>query len=112
MTVPLPPHRGHELLARFALTHLGGGELTILVRGRASDAIPVERRAAWLRELCPGAVVTPFATELDLPRDDPAWASLVREHVAAPPRFLYSSEPGARALAKARSISYKKATIS
>ena len=44
-----PPHRGHELLFRSAARN--SVRLTVLVLGKPSEAIPVESRVAWIREM-------------------------------------------------------------
>src|SRR5206468_289063 len=46
-----PPHTGHSYLIRTALEQVD--RLTVAVCEHASDPIPAELRAAWVRELFP-----------------------------------------------------------
>jgi HTH-type transcriptional repressor of NAD biosynthesis genes len=85
----LPPHLGHEHLLRVAAA--GCDELHVFAVWRAEEPIPGHLRAAWLRELVPGAVV--HEIEDDLGPDDPVgWAANVRTVLGFAPDRVFTSE--------------------
>jgi HTH-type transcriptional repressor of NAD biosynthesis genes len=85
-----PPHKGHSFLIQTALEQVE--LLTLVVSARASDPIPAELRAAWLRELFPTVDVQVWvATGYD-PDDWELWASLTRRWLGKVPDVVFSSE--------------------
>ncbi len=85
-----PPHRGHSYLIRTGLEQVD--RLTLVVSSRASDPIPAELRASWLRELFPTVDLRVWtATGYD-PDDSELWANLTRRWLGKTPDVVFSSE--------------------
>jgi HTH-type transcriptional regulator, transcriptional repressor of NAD biosynthesis genes len=85
-----PPHKGHSFLIQTALEQVE--RLTLIVSSRASDPIPAELRAAWLRELFPTIDIRVWvATGYD-PNDSELWARLTRRWLGEAPDVMFSSE--------------------
>lgn len=99
----MPPHQGHVYLCDFARSYVR--ELTILVCSLASDPIPGELRAAWMRELFPSCRVLWCAEELpQVPEDDPErfwpiWRDVVRRYHPEPVDVVFASEAYGQRLA-------------
>jgi HTH-type transcriptional regulator, transcriptional repressor of NAD biosynthesis genes len=92
----MPPHRGHLMLCDFARSYCD--ELTVLVCSLPSDPIDGEARAAWMRELVPGARIIHFNKNVPQESGDhPAFWRIWREIVASvhpePIDFVFTSEP-------------------
>lgn len=85
-----PPHRGHGLLIDSALGQVD--HLTVLVCADASDTIPSDLRARWLRELYPSAEVRVVETTGYDPADSALWAGLTRTWLGAAPDVVFTSE--------------------
>lgn len=83
-----PPHRGHRHLIETAME--GCDRLVVIVPHLPSQKIPGEMRAAWLREIHPGADVHPVPDELG--DDVAAWARFTVEHLGRAPDVVFSSE--------------------
>lgn len=91
----LPPHKGHAYLIETALGQVD--RLIVLVCSLSRDAIPGERRVAWLREMFPGADVRHHTDENPSePGEHPAfwelWTASIRRLVPAGPDLVFSSE--------------------
>src|SRR5215208_6130186 len=86
-----PPHKGHGLLIRTALARVD--RLTILVCADASDPIPAQLRADWLRELHPSAQVRVVETTGHAPDDSSLWAELTLGWLGRAPDVVFTSEP-------------------
>jgi HTH-type transcriptional regulator, transcriptional repressor of NAD biosynthesis genes len=92
-----PPHRGHGYLIDTALAAVD--ELTVIVCGKPEQAIPVELRAAWLRELHPAARV--LAIDDWYPDDDSRlWAELTIGWLGRAPDVVFTSEDYGEAWAR------------
>jgi NadR type nicotinamide-nucleotide adenylyltransferase len=85
-----PPHKGHGLLIETALARVD--RLTVVVCADASDSIPADLRAAWLRELYPTADVRVVDTTGRDPDDSALWARLTRGWLGAAPDVVFTSE--------------------
>jgi HTH-type transcriptional repressor of NAD biosynthesis genes len=91
----LPPHAGHLHLVRTALAEVD--HLTVLVCSLASQPIPGELRAAWMRELVPGAAVIHITDENpSFPQEHPdfwnIWMQSIRRVLPEGPDLVYTSE--------------------
>lgn len=90
----MPPHAGHQFLCDFA--RAACDRLTILVCSLPGDAIPGDRRAAWMTELYPDcrvvwcSEVVPQGPE-DSPEFWPIWVDLIGRHVG-PVEAVFASE--------------------
>jgi NadR type nicotinamide-nucleotide adenylyltransferase len=85
----LPPHAGHALVIESALAQCA--RVDVIVCERASDPIPGELRAEWLRELHPRAHVTRVDDVYD-PDDSALWARLTLAWLGARPDAAFTSE--------------------
>jgi HTH-type transcriptional regulator, transcriptional repressor of NAD biosynthesis genes len=85
-----PPHKGHGLLIETGLAQVD--RLTVLVCADASDSIPADLRAAWLRELYPAVDVRVVETTGYDPDDSTLWARLTRGWLSAAPDVVFTSE--------------------
>jgi NadR type nicotinamide-nucleotide adenylyltransferase len=91
----LPPHRGHLMLCDFARAYCD--ELTVLVCTRPSEPIDGGQRAAWMRELVPGARIVHFDREVPQePGEHPEfwriWREIVKSVHPEPIDFVFTSE--------------------
>jgi NadR type nicotinamide-nucleotide adenylyltransferase len=91
----MPPHLGHMMLCDFARGYCD--ELTVLVCSRPGDPIDGALRAAWMRELVPGARIVHLHREVPQePSDHPEfwriWREIVREVHPEPVDFVFTSE--------------------
>ncbi len=68
-----PPHKGHGVLIRAALAQ--SERVMLIVCADASDPIPAELRATWLRELFPSIDVRVYDTTGTDPDDSRYWAA-------------------------------------
>ncbi len=84
-----PPHRGHRFLIETALAQ--SRQVTLIVCERATDTIPAELRASWLRELFPAAKVMVVEDVYD-ERDSVLWAELTRRWLGSAPDAVFTSE--------------------
>lgn len=96
-----PPHLGHELVVRFALSF--ARDLSLLVRTSPTDPVPVELRVAWLRELFPSVWVQALEDPSELASADDEglarhWTQVIRTELL-PPDFVFGSDPSAERLA-------------
>lgn len=83
-----PPHRGHKHLidtARAQVDHL-----IVMICHHASQDIPGELRAAWLREIHPDCDVRLVPDELD--DDSQQWADFTLAYLGVAPDVVFSSE--------------------
>jgi len=100
----LPPHAGHLALCEAARRMCD--ELTIVVGTLAREPIAGALRAAWMRELVPGATVVHLDAELpQQPAEHPEFWRLWREHLLAvlprrPDRVFSSDAYGLRLAAE------------
>jgi NadR type nicotinamide-nucleotide adenylyltransferase len=85
-----PPHRGHGLLIQTALDRVE--HLVVFVCADASDPIPAEQRADWLREIFPIADVRTVETTGDDPDDSRLWADLTVRWLGRAPDVVFTSE--------------------
>lgn len=92
-----PPHKGHKYLIQTAQAQ--ADEVTVIVCDKAGQIIPGERRAAWLKEMAPGArviVVDDFLPE----NDSCAWANYTLEVLGYAPDHVFTSEEYGEAYAR------------
>lgn len=100
----LPPHNGHVHLCEAARRMCD--ELTIVVASLPTEPIAGEQRAAWMRELVPGARVLHLQAVLpQQPSEHPEfwklWREALLELVGSPPDRVFSSDAyGARLAAE------------
>ena len=99
----LPPHRGHAYLIETALARVD--RLIVLVCSLKREAIPGERRVAWLREMFPAADVRHHADENpsephEHERFWELWTASIRRLVPAGPDLVFSSEDYGEELAR------------
>ncbi|MEM7404011.1 MAG: AAA family ATPase [Pseudomonadota bacterium] len=90
----MPPHAGHQLLVDFARAYVD--ELVILCFAYDDDPIAPSARAAWLRELFPGADVR--LVDLEHLRDpqaatDTNWSQFLRAEFPGGVEYVFGSEP-------------------
>jgi HTH-type transcriptional regulator, transcriptional repressor of NAD biosynthesis genes len=84
-----PPHRGHKHLIDSAKTQVD--EFTVLVCDRDDHSIPAELRAAWLREIHPGANI--MVIDDCVPDDDSkGWADYTIRILGFRPDVVFTSE--------------------
>lgn len=99
----MPPHAGHQFLCDFA--RAACDRLTILVCSLPDDAMPGERRAAWMQELYPDCRVI-WCNEVvpqepaEHPEFWPIWRDLIARHVG-PVEAVFASEDYGHPLAAA-----------
>jgi HTH-type transcriptional repressor of NAD biosynthesis genes len=99
----LPPHRGHAFLVETARARVD--RLVVLVCSLAREPIPGERRAAWLREMCPGVDVRHHTDENpSWPHEHPEfweiWTASIRRLLPIGPDLVFSSEDYGEELAR------------
>ncbi len=88
-----PPHRGHAFLIDSARSK--SARVIVLVFDYAEQTVPVEQRAAWLREIHPGADVRilPTFNYARIDREDAVReAARVRAFLGEPVDLLFTSE--------------------
>ncbi|MGB6986867.1 MAG: AAA family ATPase [Candidatus Aquilonibacter sp.] len=88
-----PPHRGHALLIDTA--RIKTARVIVLVFDYPEQTVPVEQRAAWLREIHPGVDVRVLPTFNYLritPEDAKVEGARVRELLGEPVDVLFTSE--------------------
>jgi len=99
----MPPHAGHQFLCDFA--RAACDRLTILVCSLPGDAMPGERRAAWMRELYPDCRVV-WCDEVvpqepaESPDFWPVWRDLIARHVGPVDAVFASEDYGHRLAAE------------
>ncbi|MBU3974038.1 MAG: AAA family ATPase [Alphaproteobacteria bacterium] len=99
----MPPHAGHLFLCDFA--RAACDRLTILVCSLPGDAMPGERRAAWMRELYPDCRVI-WCNEIvpqepaECPDFWPIWREVVARHVGRVDAVFASEDYGHRLAAE------------
>jgi len=86
-----PPHKGHSHLIEAALARVD--RLTVFVCADASDTVPADLRAAWLRELHPEADVWVVETTEYDANDSALWAALTARWLGYTPGAVFTSEP-------------------
>lgn len=85
-----PPTTGHGYLIRAARAQCD--DLTVIVCGIREHTIPLDLRAAWLREIHPDVtVLTKTYDGLD-ENDSPLWARLARQWLGYTPDVVFTSE--------------------
>ena len=84
-----PPHKGHGYLIWTALEQVDA--LTVIVCDDASDSIPANLRAVWLREIFPTVDVRVYGTT-GYDDDSQLWATLTRAWLGAAPDVVFTSE--------------------
>ena len=84
-----PPHKGHKHLIDFAMRN--SDSLVVVVCWRSDQKIPGALRAAWIREIHPGAEVIVVD---DIMKDDDsrAWADYTRKFLGYTPDVVFTSE--------------------
>jgi len=85
----VPPHDGHHLLIRTALSRCG--HVTVIVCGKPVDPIPPALRAAWLQEIHPEAHVLLIDDRYD-ENDSRVWAHNTIRWLGAAPDAVFTSE--------------------
>lgn len=98
----LPPHVGHVHLCEVARAL--SDELTIVVASLAHEPIDGAVRAAWMRELVPGAQVVHHTAALPQePSEHPAfwqlWRASLLAHLPRPPDRVFTSDAYGKRLA-------------
>jgi NadR type nicotinamide-nucleotide adenylyltransferase len=96
----LPFHTGHRRLIETALAR--ADRVSVIVVARATDAIPGELRARWIREAVPDVEVVLLdqdAVELDAD-DTPGWAAETIRALGRAPDVVFTSEAYGDAWAK------------
>lgn len=84
-----PFHAGHALLVETALAT--APNITVIVLRRPGETIPVEQRAAWIKENYPQVEI--MIKDNTLPDDDCAlWAKTTLEWFGYIPEYVFSSE--------------------
>ena len=93
----MPPHRGHELLVRFARGMVD--ELVVLVCSIEREPIEGWRRFAWMQEICGGMDVKVIHVQDEVPQEpaeDPdfweIWRALVKRYVPERIDYVFASE--------------------
>jgi NadR type nicotinamide-nucleotide adenylyltransferase len=86
----LPPHRGHKLLIDTAQEQ--SEHVDVIVCEKATDPIPGERRAEWLREIHPGAEVRVIDDHFDADNDSELWARMTIQWLGRAPDVVFTSE--------------------
>lgn len=91
----MPPHNGHVYLIDFARHYVD--QLTIYVDSLPSQPIPGSRRANWLRQMFPDAVVQhPECINPQYPHEHPdfwqIWKSTLLKATGGPVDYLFASE--------------------
>jgi NadR type nicotinamide-nucleotide adenylyltransferase len=109
----MPPHKGHAVLIDFARRFCD--ELVVLVcQNRDEAGMPVEDRAAWLREMFGGhggdrgggvrVVTAPTADHPDLPGDHAdfwqIWRATIEEHAGRNFDYVFAGEDYGAELAR------------
>jgi HTH-type transcriptional regulator, transcriptional repressor of NAD biosynthesis genes len=85
-----PPHAGHLQLIERALAECA--RVTVVVCERPDQTPPpAAQRAAWLRELCPGAEVL-VVPDIGYDDDSARWATYTREFLGRAPDVVFTSE--------------------
>jgi NadR type nicotinamide-nucleotide adenylyltransferase len=84
-----PPHRGHKHLIDSAMKQVD--ELTVLVCDRKDYTIPAELRAAWLREIHPGARIL-VIDDCVADDDSKGWAEYTLRILGFRPDVVFTSE--------------------
>ena len=92
----MPPHRGHLMLCDFARNYCDA--LTVLVCSLPGDPIAGDLRAAWMRELVPGARIVHFDKDVPQePSDHPdfwrIWREIIHSVHPEPIDYAFTSEP-------------------
>ena len=92
----MPPHRGHLMLCDFARNYCD--ELTVLVCSLPDDPLDGNQRAAWMRELVPGARIVHFDKVVPQePADHPdfwrIWREIIRGVHPEAIDYVFTSEP-------------------
>ncbi len=100
----LPPHRGHVFLCDTALGM--ADELVVMVCSTDGEEIAGEMRAAWMRQLIPGATIDHFHNDLpQAPDDHPQfwsiWAQAINSRHGASFDYAFAGEPYVFDLARA-----------
>ena len=91
----MPPHNGHRYLIDFARSFCS--DLTVFVCTLRSEPIPGELRFAWMQELFPSVAAVHITEEIpEAARSQSGaheiWASSIRRHMSADPRYVFASE--------------------
>lgn len=104
----MPPHKGHAVLIDFGRRFCE--ELVVLVcQHRDEGDMPVEDRAAWLREAFGGqpgvrVITAPTADHPDLPEDHPdfwrIWRRTIEEHAGRDFDYVFAGEAYGTELAR------------
>jgi HTH-type transcriptional repressor of NAD biosynthesis genes len=84
-----PPHRGHQFLIESALA--ASRRVIVILCERVTDTIPGPTRAAWLRELVPGAEVMVVDDRYD-EQDSRIWAENTLRWLGRAPDAVFTSE--------------------
>lgn len=97
-----PLHAGHQHLVEEALAACE--RVTVQLLASRSEDVPLEVRAAWIRELLPEAHLVAAYDETPVDFDDPAvWdlhMQVIRAHLDAPVDAAFTSDPYGAELAR------------
>jgi NadR type nicotinamide-nucleotide adenylyltransferase len=92
----LPPHAGHVALCRTAAALVD--DLTVMVCALEREPVPGRLRAAWMRQLLPGARIVQYDGDIpQAPEDHPEfwriWREAIAEVLPEPVDRVFGSEP-------------------
>jgi NadR type nicotinamide-nucleotide adenylyltransferase len=98
-----PPHRGHQLLVRFAQSYVD--DLTVIVETNRSETIPGDVRFQWMKDLFPYARVAQLTDENPQSPDQHPdfwniWLHSIRKFIPSGPDYVFASEEYGEPLAK------------
>lgn len=92
----MPPQKGHAFLGQFAMEYTGGN-LTVMVESHDGQEIPGHLRAAWMREMLPGATIVHCHEKLPQdPSETPdfwdIWTEVLLRHAPRNVTHVFASE--------------------
>ena len=92
----MPPHAGHVSMGRMGLELVD--QITVMVCSLKTEPIPGDLRAAWMRELLPGARIVHYDRDIPQAPEDhpdfwPIWRAAIADVHPEPITHVFGSEP-------------------